>query len=48
MDAEKDKIKYLKQLSDKEKKALTKAEEILGDSFNIKKSLGFLKWKINN
>ena len=36
---------YLNQLTDKEKLALNKAKEILGDSFNIKKSLGFMKWK---
>ncbi|ALH23372.1 hypothetical protein ceV_466 [Chrysochromulina ericina virus CeV-01B] len=35
---------YLSQLTDKEKIAFKKAQEILGDSFNIKKSLGFIKW----
>ena len=38
---------YLNQLNEKEKLALNKAKEILGDSFNIKKSLGFIKWKDN-
>tara|TARA_E500000178_G_C16902067_1_gene698522 strand:+ start:536 stop:736 length:201 start_codon:yes stop_codon:yes gene_type:complete len=36
---------YKKQLKEKEKLALEKAEEILGDSFEIEKSLGFLEWK---
>ena len=40
--------KYISQLTDKEKIALKKAEEILGDSFNIQKSLGFIKWNNNN
>ena len=35
---------YTKTLSDKEILALNKAKEILGDSFDLKKSLGFLKW----
>ena len=35
---------YIKTLSDKEVLALNKAKEILGDSFDLKKSLGFLKW----
>tara|TARA_B100000927_G_scaffold282416_1_gene269010 strand:- start:126 stop:275 length:150 start_codon:yes stop_codon:yes gene_type:complete len=35
---------YLQQLTEKEHLALNKAKEILGDSFNIKKSLGFIKW----
>ena len=36
--------KYIESLTDKEKLALNKAKEILGDSFDIKKSLGFLQW----
>jgi len=36
--------KYIETLTDKEKLALNKAKEILGDSFDIKKSLGFLQW----
>ena len=36
---------YLEQLSEKDNIALKKAKEILGDSFNINKSLGFIKWK---
>lgn len=35
---------YLNQLTEKENLALNKAKEILGDSFNIKKSLGFIMW----
>jgi len=38
---------YLLQLTEKEKLALKKAQEILGDSFDIKKSLGFIKWNSN-
>ena len=34
--------KYIESLTDKEKVALNKAKEILGDSFDIKKSLVFL------
>ena len=36
---------YKKQLKEKEKLALEKAEEILGDSFEIEKSIGFINWK---
>ena len=39
---------YLSQLTDKEKIAFKKAQEILGDSFNIIKSLGFIKWNNKN
>ena len=39
--------KYISQLTDKEKVALKKAKEILGDSFNIQK-FGFIKWISNN
>ena len=39
---------YKKQLKEKEKLALEKAEEILGDSFEIEKSIGFLEWKKNS
>jgi hypothetical protein len=35
---------YLNQLTKKQKIALNKAKEILGDSFNIKKSVGFIIW----
>ena len=34
----------LKQLTEKELLALNKAKEILGDSFNIIRSIGFIKW----
>ena len=35
---------YIDQLTDKEKLSLEKAKEILGDSFNISKSIGYLTW----
>ena len=40
--------KYIKQLSVMEKKALEIAKEDLGSSFNIEKSIGFLKWLKKN
>jgi hypothetical protein len=36
---------YIKTLTPKERIALTKARELLKDSFNIEKSIGFIKWK---
>tara|TARA_Y100000389_G_C17370826_1_gene468934 strand:+ start:806 stop:952 length:147 start_codon:yes stop_codon:yes gene_type:complete len=36
---------YLKILNDKEKKALEIAKKQLGSSFDIYKSIGFIKWK---
>lgn len=36
--------KYIKSLSEMEKKALTIAKEDLGSSFNIEKSIGYLSW----
>ena len=36
--------KYIEQLSEKEKKILNKAKEILGSSFDINKSIGFQEW----
>lgn len=45
MEPQKDLLdEYLKQLTEKELLALNKAKEILGDSFNLKNSLGFIKW----
>jgi len=38
---------YLKSLSPKEFKAFLIAREHLGTSFDIEKSIGFLKWLIN-
>ena len=38
---------YKKQLTEKQKIAMEKAEEILGDSFEIEKSIGFIEWKKN-
>ena len=40
---------YLKILNEKENIAYEIAKKMLGSSFNIKKSIGFLKWiKENN
>ena len=39
---------YLKQLSDKEKKAYDIAKTQLGSSFNVVKSVGFIKFLKNN
>ena len=36
---------YIKQLNEKEKMALKIAQEHLGSSFNIERSIGFLQWK---
>jgi hypothetical protein len=36
---------YLKILTQKEDQPLKKAKEILNDSFNLEKSIGFLEWK---
>jgi hypothetical protein len=35
---------YLKTLNEKEKKAIDIARDCLNSSFNLYKSLGFLKW----
>tara|TARA_Y100000591_G_C21822921_1_gene694755 strand:- start:1242 stop:1493 length:252 start_codon:yes stop_codon:yes gene_type:complete len=40
--------KYLNQLTKKEKIAMEIAKEILGDSFDITKSTGFIKWEKDN
>jgi hypothetical protein len=39
---------YIKTLTPKERIALVKAKELLKDSFNIEKSIGFIKWKNKN
>ena len=38
------KEKYIKQLNPREKCALKIAQEHLGSSFNLEKSIGFLNW----
>ena len=38
------KEKYIKQLNPKEKCALKIAQEHLGSSFNLEKSIGYQKW----
>lgn len=40
-----DSEEYVKQLNEKEKMALKIAQEHLGSSFNLEKSIGFLQWK---
>ena len=37
--------KYLDSLSEKEKKAYEIASSLLGSSFSLEKSIGFIKWK---
>ena len=39
---------YLTTLTQKERNALNKAKELLKDSFNIEKSIGFIRWKTKN
>ena len=40
--------KYIKSLTELEKKALTIAKEDLGSPFNIEKSIGYLSWLKKN
>ena len=42
--SEETKEQYIKQLSPKEKQTLKIAQEHLGSSFNLEKSIGFQKW----
>ena len=39
---------YLKSLDEKEVKSYIIAKSHLGSSFELKKSIGFIKWKIDN
>ena len=39
--------KYIQQLSEQEKIILKIAQEHLGSSFNIKKSIGYINWLSN-
>lgn len=39
---------YTNALNDKEKKALSIAKESLHSSFNLEKSIGYLKWEKQN
>ena len=39
---------YLKSLDEKELKSYKIAKSHLGSSFELKKSIGFIKWKIDN
>jgi hypothetical protein len=36
---------YIQSLTEKERKTLQIAQQQLGSSFNLKKSIGFKKWK---
>ena len=36
--------KYIKSLGEREKKAYKLAVRLLGSSFNVKKSIGYLQW----
>jgi hypothetical protein len=36
---------YIKSLTEKERQTLQIAQQQLGSSFNLKKSIGFKKWK---
>tara|TARA_Y100000996_G_C22162816_1_gene495348 strand:+ start:199 stop:357 length:159 start_codon:yes stop_codon:yes gene_type:complete len=38
---------YIQSLTEKERETLHIAEQQLGSSFNIEKSIGFKKWKEN-
>lgn len=40
--------KYLEQTSEIERKIIKIAEDTLGSSFNINRSLGFIEWKNKN
>ena len=42
---DKDIQEFLKSLNEKEKIALRIAKDILGTTFNMKKSIGYIKWK---
>jgi hypothetical protein len=42
-----ERTKYLEELSEIERKVIIIGEEVLGSSFNIGRSLGFIKWKNN-
>jgi hypothetical protein len=45
MDIQKQKDLYLETLNEKEMKAYLIAKSFLGTSFQLEKSVGFLKWK---
>ena len=45
MDIQKQKELYLETLNEKEMKAYLIAKSFLGTSFQLEKSVGFLKWK---
>tara|TARA_B100001063_G_C16734474_1_gene541192 strand:- start:165 stop:299 length:135 start_codon:yes stop_codon:yes gene_type:complete len=38
---------YIKQMNDKERKAYEIAKKILGSSFNLKKSIGYINFSKN-
>lgn len=39
---------YLENMTEREKKIVEIAQETLGSSFNIEKSIGFQEWKKNS
>tara|TARA_B110000444_G_scaffold192336_1_gene182241 strand:+ start:205 stop:375 length:171 start_codon:yes stop_codon:yes gene_type:complete len=45
---DKDIQEFLNGLNEREKIALNIAKDMLGTSFNIKKSIGYIKWKKEN
>lgn len=40
-----DEVKYIKTLDEKALKSFTIAKNHLGSSFELRKSIGFIKWK---
>ena len=48
IDNSRDIQEYLEKLSKTEKEVIEIAKEVLGSSFNIKKSIGFEEWKKNS
>ena len=47
VEVSKDEKKYLNSLTDEESKTLEIARDHLESSFNLRKSIGFIKWKEN-
>lgn len=43
-----DELEYIESLNERERKSLNIAINHLGSSFELQKSLGFLKWKREN
>jgi len=47
VDVSKEEKEYLNSLTDEESKTLEIARDHLESSFNLRKSIGFIKWKEN-